>query len=450
MDDLTVEDRKALVESFLDLSTGNLVEPWYEPGIGFTIKPGETLEVWESTFTSNELGFRAGPVKKERGVFRVVFVGDSWTYGMGAEEADTFPKQFEALANRCAGQASRIEAWNLSLPGYNTFCECLALESFFQRLEPDAVVICPTNNDNDTVQKVLPGGHSMQPTGTMRDHFGQDHSLVYHSHFTNSFRYESRWRMCFDALRNIEIWLQAKEIPLFFFFIPQWEPALAHHYVTVSGLESPYLVAPWHHGRKELVGTSVYQHGSPLCYAHYARLVHGFFEKKLGWNPADDLPNPLEASIHENPPPGDWESAGRDFLNKTIRIPPTFRLPVKGRYQCPGPIDPFTGLMSRSTTILIRKSPNTKSLRITVRRHPETTGIYPLPLTVTVPSVAGGGGTTVTIPEKGAERMTFDLDMPGDIQDGTVMDVEFRAARATLAPKVKALRSLFIESIEQY
>ncbi|MCP4899533.1 MAG: SGNH/GDSL hydrolase family protein [bacterium] len=140
MADLSLENRQELVEEFFEVATQAYTPAWFEPGVRYTLRTNAEISVWDSTFTSNELGYRAGAVQKRPDTFRVVFVGDSWTYGMGVDAEDSFPYQFQRLANEVYDGHGEIEAWSLALPGYNTMTEVNALEIFLNRLEPDAVV----------------------------------------------------------------------------------------------------------------------------------------------------------------------------------------------------------------------------------------------------------------------------------------------------------------------
>jgi len=80
---LTSEERERLLEGVLANSPGVHRWAYFEPRIGYTLRPSSTIEAWHDTFRSNEIGYRAPALAKAAGTFRIVFVGDSWTYGMG-------------------------------------------------------------------------------------------------------------------------------------------------------------------------------------------------------------------------------------------------------------------------------------------------------------------------------------------------------------------------------
>ncbi len=105
LDRLSVAERHELLEEALERSPGIYEATWYQPGISYTLERDTVLEAWGDRFRSNELGFRTRPARKNAGTFRILFVGDSWTYGMGIREQETFPRVLEALAGEHSGES---------------------------------------------------------------------------------------------------------------------------------------------------------------------------------------------------------------------------------------------------------------------------------------------------------------------------------------------------------
>jgi len=93
----------------------------------------------------NPSGFR-GPAftPKPKGTFRMVFLGDSFTFGEGVHNQDTYP---EAAARLLRKDGRRVEACNLGVGGYNTSQEADVLRIFGFDLQPDVVVLGYTLND---------------------------------------------------------------------------------------------------------------------------------------------------------------------------------------------------------------------------------------------------------------------------------------------------------------
>ena len=105
-------------------------------------------------YAINADGFR-GPRRarpKPSGVFRVVAVGDSVTFGYGVAVDDAFPSVLErVLAARAEG--ARIEVVNLGVNGYNPYTEGRLLEDVGLGYEPDLVLVqfCPNDLNDPTL-----------------------------------------------------------------------------------------------------------------------------------------------------------------------------------------------------------------------------------------------------------------------------------------------------------
>jgi hypothetical protein len=113
----------------------------------------------EVEHTTNQLGFR-GPefavsrqggrlvATKPAGTVRMVFLGDSFTFGEGVRDEDTYPARTAALLQREHPSGSpRFEACNLGVCSYNTTQELALLEDLGLKLLPDCVVLGYVLND---------------------------------------------------------------------------------------------------------------------------------------------------------------------------------------------------------------------------------------------------------------------------------------------------------------
>ena len=109
--------------------------------------------------TTNSLGFRGGEFplvetrdgrieaigEKPDGVLRIVFLGDSVTFGEGVHDADTF---VERVGRRLsAGPTRRLEVFNFGVGGHNTSDALWVWQRFARRLDPDLVVYTFVLND---------------------------------------------------------------------------------------------------------------------------------------------------------------------------------------------------------------------------------------------------------------------------------------------------------------
>lgn len=96
--------------------------------------------------TSNHLGFR-GPAPtswRPDGAPLVVALGDSFTYGINAEEGETWP---QALQDTLKSQWNGTEVLNASFPGWNPDAAARAYRFLIRDLDPTIVVLGVTQDD---------------------------------------------------------------------------------------------------------------------------------------------------------------------------------------------------------------------------------------------------------------------------------------------------------------
>ncbi len=108
------------------------------------------------TYTINSLGFRGRETsrRKPAGMFRIVGVGDSFTFGTGVRVEDTFLGDLEQrLAaiqpTEPTEPTGRFEVLNLGVMMFDTVTEVVLLREIGVGYEPDIVVICFFLNDTD-------------------------------------------------------------------------------------------------------------------------------------------------------------------------------------------------------------------------------------------------------------------------------------------------------------
>ena len=77
---------------------------------------------------------------------RVAVVGDSFTFGWGANDDQTYPSQLERLLNSSYGSAEVI---NAGICGTGTGNEALWYDSWVNRFHPDLVILTVVPNDSD-------------------------------------------------------------------------------------------------------------------------------------------------------------------------------------------------------------------------------------------------------------------------------------------------------------
>jgi lysophospholipase L1-like esterase len=94
---------------------------------------------------TNRLGFRDPEREVHTERPRVVFVGDSITFGIGVEDDASFPRQLET---RLAAHQSRIEVWNAGVPGYAMEDMLGDLQRRILPLHPSLIVLQLSRNDD--------------------------------------------------------------------------------------------------------------------------------------------------------------------------------------------------------------------------------------------------------------------------------------------------------------
>jgi hypothetical protein len=125
---------------------------------GYALKPGYRGEGERSPYllhppiTINGLGMRGRDVPAGRtpGTLRIICLGDSYVFGWGVREEETFPARLELHLARLGRGA--VEALNAGVPAYGTEQELDQLRETGPALRPDLVVLGLVLND------ALPGG----------------------------------------------------------------------------------------------------------------------------------------------------------------------------------------------------------------------------------------------------------------------------------------------------
>ena len=137
------------------------------PGVPFVLRPNaEAVHRFTSnpdgyfdgdgtlTYRTNALGLRGDETTREKppGVFRILGLGDSYTFGSGVRREHLFLERLEARFADDTGM--RIEVLNLGIPGFTTWQEVALLEHVGVGFDPDLVLISFVMND---VGGFLPG-----------------------------------------------------------------------------------------------------------------------------------------------------------------------------------------------------------------------------------------------------------------------------------------------------
>ncbi len=125
-----LEDRLSILRSFI-------------PTIPASLKASSTWQV-----KLNSEGYRNAEIgAANENSFRLVCLGDSWTFGMGVNDDETYPKRLESLL-KAQFPDSSVEVWNRGVLAYSSFQGLELLRDKISAWKPNMVVIGFAMNDS--------------------------------------------------------------------------------------------------------------------------------------------------------------------------------------------------------------------------------------------------------------------------------------------------------------
>jgi lysophospholipase L1-like esterase len=121
-----------------DGTLGYVLRPDWE-----TIQEGEEYSV---RVTTNSLGLRgaSAPARKPPGAHRILVVGDSFAFGYGVEDWESFPARLEI---ELGNTSPSVEVLNAGVPGWSADSYLVLLRQHGFALEPDLVILAISEND---------------------------------------------------------------------------------------------------------------------------------------------------------------------------------------------------------------------------------------------------------------------------------------------------------------
>ncbi len=106
----------------------------------------EQTRRWSIAIDSRGFREREFEERKTPGTFRVLCLGDSWTFGANVDQGKTYPRALEHRLRR-AHPDLRVEVLNLGVLGYSSFQGRRLLESRALAFDPDLIVLGFGMND---------------------------------------------------------------------------------------------------------------------------------------------------------------------------------------------------------------------------------------------------------------------------------------------------------------
>ncbi|MDH3214118.1 MAG: SGNH/GDSL hydrolase family protein [Myxococcales bacterium] len=103
------------------------------------------------TYRTNSLGWREREFERQKrnGIFRIVGIGDSFTFGTGVRREHLFLTRLQAALDR--ERPRRYEVINLGVMGFNAAHEAALLQHYGVALNPDLVLVCFVLNDAEVL-----------------------------------------------------------------------------------------------------------------------------------------------------------------------------------------------------------------------------------------------------------------------------------------------------------
>jgi lysophospholipase L1-like esterase len=150
-EDLIWKNRPNLRRSYVDLfspvhadAERTAILRRFRPSLPNSLKGNP---VWEISLNSH--GFRDAefPDDKPASAFRIVCLGDSWTFGMNVDQADAYPQRLRTLLRGQFPEAD-FGVFNCGVLGYSSFQGLKLLQKTILDLRPDVVVIGCAMNDS--------------------------------------------------------------------------------------------------------------------------------------------------------------------------------------------------------------------------------------------------------------------------------------------------------------
>ena len=121
------------------------------PGVPYTLKPAIHATWAKTSITTNAIGIRSAKDygEKQEGLFRILTIGDSITFGMGVEQDKTYPAQLEKLLNRYKKSEKKYEVINGGISGFSAVDEANFIAYLNDHYHPDLVIWMLIANDYD-------------------------------------------------------------------------------------------------------------------------------------------------------------------------------------------------------------------------------------------------------------------------------------------------------------
>lgn len=142
---------RLLEVSLIDGPVGSLTSLVVMQERRWTLQPKTTIvpptRYGNIVYSVNSYGYRGSEIDIENGSRKIVFLGDSITFGLGANYADTFPMLVGKQINENNRSAGKFEVANLAMFAYAPAHELETLKSLALSLRPELIILQLYLND---------------------------------------------------------------------------------------------------------------------------------------------------------------------------------------------------------------------------------------------------------------------------------------------------------------
>ena len=131
------------------VTLGQIIRRSANPRIVYELRPRLDVVFAGGRLTTSDAAYRGtdASIPKPPSTFRIVGIGDSYMFGQGVSDDETYLARLPRLLEETRG--GRVDTVNLAVPGYNTVMEVETLRTRAELLQPDLVLIEIVGNDLD-------------------------------------------------------------------------------------------------------------------------------------------------------------------------------------------------------------------------------------------------------------------------------------------------------------
>jgi len=148
---------RVLDKYFVDGKVGSLYSYVVTSGDSWNFQPNITVvqpeRYGDRSYSLNNYGYRGRDIVLENNKRRILFLGDSITFGLGVKDSFVYPVLVENALNENDKVNGNFELINLALPSYSPYDELATLEKIGLGLRPELIILQLYMNDFQEMKK---------------------------------------------------------------------------------------------------------------------------------------------------------------------------------------------------------------------------------------------------------------------------------------------------------